>query len=79
MENPHQQAIEATLAASGAKLTYTGAGAASISWFLSSEFGILVGVVIGVCGFLVQLYYSHKRDRREQEAHERRMRGNDSA
>jgi hypothetical protein len=72
-----QNTLDASMAAVGTKATYTGAGAAGLGWVLSSEFGILVGVVIGVCGFLVQLYYSHKRDRREQLEHEHRMRNRD--
>ena len=41
---------------------------------MSSEFGFLAGVVIGVAGFLMTWYYNRKRDKREQEAHEKRMR-----
>ena len=73
------EAIDATLAAAGSKATYTGAGAFTVGWFLSSEFGIFVGLLLGVGGFILNWYYSRKRDRREQEAHERRMRGNDPA
>lgn len=75
MSMPEQATLDATLAAAGSKATYTGAGTFSVGWLLSSEFGILVGLVLGVGGFLVQLYYSRKRDRREQAEHDRRMRG----
>lgn len=69
-----QGALDGTLAAAGSKATYAGAGAFSVGWFLSSEFGILVGICMGTCGFLMNWYYSRKRDRREQAEHERRMR-----
>lgn len=72
-----QQTLDASMAAAGSKATYTGAGAFSVGWLLSSEFGILVGIVIGVAGLLVNLYYSRKRDKREQAEHDRRMRGDD--
>jgi hypothetical protein len=73
MTDNTQHAIDGTLAAVGTKATYTGAGAASVSWFLSSEFGILVGVVIGVAGLIAQIYYSRKRDKREQAIYELKM------
>lgn len=42
-------------------------------WFFSSEFAVLMGVLIGVAGFLVNWYYRHKQDRRDQAAHDLRM------
>jgi hypothetical protein len=72
-----QQTLDATLAAVGSKATYTGAGTVGLGWLLSSEFGILVGIVIGVLGLLMTWHYSRKRDRREQLEHEHRMRHRD--
>lgn len=66
-------AFEATLASVGSKSTYGGAAGSGVSWFLSSEFGIVVGILIGVAGFTVNWYYSRKRDAREQEEHDVRM------
>lgn len=77
-------AIEATLAATGSKATYTGAGMTIGGWALSSEFAVLVGMLVGVCGLLVQWYYRHKltnaeieilreRNDRDRVAHEMRM------
>lgn len=84
MTTPTEHAIETTLAATGSKATYTGAGMTIGSWFLSSEFGVLMGVVIGVSGLLVNWYYKHKltmievrlkeeQAAREREAHAARM------
>ena len=71
---PEQQAtLDATLASVGAKATYTGATTSVLSWVLSSEFGILLGVFLGIGGFMVNWYYKAKQDRREQVEHERRM------
>lgn len=54
------QAIEATLAATGSKATYTGAGMTIGGWFLSSEFAAVLGIFIGLAGLAVNWYYRHK-------------------
>jgi ABC-type transport system involved in cytochrome bd biosynthesis fused ATPase/permease subunit len=69
-----QQAFDATVASAASKATYTGAGMTIGGWFLSSEFAVLMGVVIGVAGFVVNWHYKHKEDKRRQAEHERRMR-----
>jgi hypothetical protein len=77
-------AIEATLAATGSKATYTGAGMTVGGWMLSSEFAVLFGMLIGLAGLGVQWYYRHKltmaeirlkeeQAAREREAHAARM------
>jgi hypothetical protein len=42
---------------------------------LSSEFGMLAGIALGVGGLIVNWYYKHKEDRRRQAEHDKRMRG----
>lgn len=64
---------QAALAALGSKATYGGASTTAVSWALSSEFGIIAGIVIGVAGFIVNWYYKAKQDRREQAEHNKRM------
>lgn len=73
MAFPEQHAIDATMAAAGTKATYTGGVTTLAGWLLSSEFGILIGVILGVAGFIVQVYYSRKRDKREAARHEHEM------
>lgn len=68
-EHTTSHAIEATLAATGSKATYTGAGMTISGWFLSSEFAVLVGMLIGIGGFVVNWYYKHKQDRRAHAEH----------
>lgn len=68
-----QESLDATIAAGGSKATYTGAGAATVGWFLSSEFGVLCGIVIGLAGLLVNIYFKRREDKRLQEEHEFRM------
>jgi hypothetical protein len=72
--SPEQQAaFEATMATAGSKATYTGASTSAVAWMLSSEFGILFGVMLGVGGFIVNLYFKYKQDKREQVLHEKKM------
>ena len=73
------EAVDATIAAVGSKATYTGAGMTISGWFLSSEFAVRAGIVLGVAGFTVNWYYKHKQDRREQAVHDLRMRQMDDA
>lgn len=81
MSEQTTHAIEATLAATGSKATYTGAGMTIGGWALSSEFAVLFGMLIGVLGLAVQWFYRHKltmaeirlkeeQAAREREAHE---------
>lgn len=69
-----QESLDATIAAAGSKVTYTGAGTATVGWFLSSEFGVLCGVALGIAGLLVNIYFKRREDRRLQVEHEARMR-----
>jgi len=73
MSDTPGHAIEATLAAAGSKATYTGAGVSIGGWFLSSEFAVLFGILIGLAGFFMNLYYKWRSDKREQREHEARM------
>ena len=73
MSDTTTHTVDATMAAIGSKATYTGAGASVLGWLMSSQAGILVGIIIGVGGFLVNWYYRHKEDKRRQEEHDRRM------
>jgi heme/copper-type cytochrome/quinol oxidase subunit 2 len=68
------QTLDATIAAAGSKATYTGAGMTISGWLLSSEFAVLIGIVLGVAGFLVNWYYKHRHDARERAEHAERMR-----
>ncbi len=54
------ETVDAALAAAGSKATYTGSGMVLSGWLFSSEFAVLIGIVIGIAGFLVNWYYRHK-------------------
>lgn len=70
---PEQQTLDATMAALGSKATYTGASTSIVGWFLSSQFGVLAGILIGIAGLCINWYYRHKQDKREEAEHKRRM------
>lgn len=83
-EQATSHAIDTTISAVGSKATYTGAGMTIGGWFLSSEFAVLVGMLLGVAGLMVNWYYKHKltmaeirlkeeQAAREREAHAARM------
>ncbi len=69
-----QQSIDATIAAAAGKTTQLGASTTVVGWALSSEMGILSGIVIGVAGLVVQLVFKIREDRRREAEHQRRMR-----
>lgn len=73
MSPEHQTTFEASMAAVGSKATYGGASTSIVAWFLSSEFGMLMGIMIGIGGLAINWYYKHKEDRRRQAEHDRRM------
>lgn len=74
MNDLKQTTIDATLAAAGSKATYAGAGTSLLSWLASSEAGVVFGIVLGVVGLLVNLYFKWRDDKRQQIEHEARMR-----
>jgi predicted PurR-regulated permease PerM len=65
--------VDATMAALGSKATYTGASTSVLGWLMSSEAGILLGILIGVAGLIVNWFYKHKEDKRRQAEHDKRM------
>lgn len=73
IEHTAQQAIEATLASVGSKATYTGAGVTISGGVMLSEVAVIVGMVIGVLGLIVNWHYRAKEDRRAAAEHTRRM------
>lgn len=74
-----QDAIDAVGIATATKATQVGAGTTVIGWFLSSEFGVLVGILLGIMGLLTNLWFQHRRDKREHAEHLKRMAKLDSS
>lgn len=74
MQQETQATVDATMATIGSKATYTGASASVLGWMISSEFGVIFGLFLGVAGLGINWYYRHKEDKRQQAEHNRRMR-----
>ena len=65
--------IDAIGIAATAKVTNAGAGASVLGWIMSSEFGVLAGILLALLGFLTNLWFQHRRDKREAAAHAKFM------
>lgn len=59
--------VEATVSSIASKGMGGGAGAAIFGWFTSNEGMAFVGVSVTVLGFIVNLIFQLRRDRRELE------------
>lgn len=73
VEAASSAAHAAGIAALANKFGWGGTVTAVLGWVVSSEFGVLVGVLLGVGGFLVTAYYKHREDKRKQEIHKLRI------
>lgn len=69
----HEQTVEAVTATIASKATYTGAATMGLGWLVSSEAAVLMGMIIGIAGFLVNWYFKTKQDRRAEREHAARM------
>lgn len=60
-------------AAAGKYATY--GGGATAAWFglSASEIAAVIGAIVAIAGWLTQVYFSRKRERREAEEHAARM------
>jgi hypothetical protein len=66
--------IEAGAAWVATKAMFSGAFAAVVGAFASSQFVGVAGVSIGFIGLLINWYFKARTDAREQREHEARMR-----
>ncbi len=70
IDNSTQSNIDAAITNMSAKATYAGSASTVFGWLLSSEFAVLVGIILGVLGFFVNFYYKRKEDSRAQAWHD---------
>lgn len=57
----------------GKVATYGGGASAFVFGMSASEFAAVVGAVVAVLGWLTQIYFNRRRERREQSEYEARM------
>jgi hypothetical protein len=67
------ETLDAAIAASASKATYTGAGMSVTGWLLSSEAAVLFGLILGIAGLLVNIYFKRREDQRQEREHQARM------
>lgn len=60
-------------ASAAMKTTMVGAGVLSFGGITANDLAVIVGLVLTVCGFLINLWFQWRRDRRERLEHEARM------
>ena len=67
------QVAEASAAAVASKATYVG-GVTSFAGFVTQiDWVAWTGISIALTGLIINLYFSHQRNKREKEEHEPRM------
>lgn len=76
--NEQIEIAQAAASASAAtKATYAGSAATIGGWFLSNEFAVLFGIVLGAIGLWLQWHFKHKEYKLKEEylrrEHELRM------
>jgi preprotein translocase subunit YajC len=42
-------------------------------WLLSSEAAVLFGLILGIAGLLVNIYFKRREDQRQEREHQARM------
>lgn len=68
-----QEQSDAVGVMAGKVATYGGGSAALIFGMSAAEIAAIVGAIVAVAGYLTQLYFSRKRERREMAEHQARM------
>ena len=67
------EAAELVVASTASKSTYAGAAGMVMGWVASSEAAVILGMVVGVLGLLVNWYYKAKSDRRAESLYKARI------
>lgn len=68
-----RDAVETTAIAVANKLTFGGSVGTLLGWVTSSQFGVLLGMVIGVSGLAMNWYFKSRHDKRAQASHKAYM------
>jgi len=58
--------VDMAMATAGKVTTYAGGAGMVLGGLSASDIGVYCGIVVAVLGWLTQLYFSRKRDKREQ-------------
>lgn len=69
-----REAIESAVIATANKGTLVSSGTTVVGWLLSSEAGVVIGIIGVVVGLALQAIFGLRRDRRDAAAHRADMR-----
>ena len=72
-----QEATEATIAAIGQKAMYSGGTVAFFGGVSANSIAAIGGLIVGIIGLIVTIYYKRRADQRAERLFQRRMRGGD--
>lgn len=69
MNLPEQQQFADTVSHYASQAQYAGAGAAVFFGLTLSDWGFLIGILIGIAGFIVNVYFKMQTKKMEREKH----------
>jgi hypothetical protein len=74
MTQPAHHAAEQAAIEMGSKSAYVGAVGSVLGWLTTSDAAVVVGIMVGVAGLVVQIAATWRRDRREERESQARIR-----
>lgn len=58
--SPENHALDSTMSTVGATTTYTGAGVSVLGGLMWNEVAMIVGMIVGVVGLIVNIYFKRR-------------------
>ncbi len=70
---PPTPATDTLISHAATEVTKAGALTTGLGWLTSNTLIALVGLLMAILGFIVNLYFQHRRDKREAQLHDMKM------
>lgn len=61
------ESVELSISSVASKATYLGSGSTVLGWLVTSEAAVLIGILVTLAGFAVNLYYKRLDSQRKDE------------
>jgi hypothetical protein len=68
-----QETIGSTVHAVASKVTGSGSAITVVSWYVNFDWGLWLGLLIGLAGLVVNWYFKRQENQRMQEEHDAKM------
>ena len=65
--NLHSESFEAAGAKIGTTMMYSGAGASVASGLTLNQWGVIVGIIVGVVGLIANVWFKWREDQRSDQ------------